>query len=226
MGDPNRNTRVAQLDGTPRRRYYTGGNLARAVAIEDLRATTHRRMPRFVLEYLEGGAEEEATLVRERTAYAEWLLHAAPAGRRLEAQPRDDDPRQRRGGAARRRADRAQRPVSPWRRHRARRRPPPTPACRSCRARCRTTPWRTSPRSPNLRHWWQLYVFGGDEVWQELLRRADARGLRGAGADHQHPDLRQPRVVDAHAWRRKTRPSRRRPCSKPRCIRAGSPRRC
>jgi (S)-mandelate dehydrogenase len=29
---------------------------------------------------------------------------------------------------------------------------------------------------PGLRHWWQLYVFGGDEVWQELLRRADACG--------------------------------------------------
>jgi (S)-mandelate dehydrogenase len=31
-------------------------------------------------------------------------------------------------------------------------------------------------RVPNLRHWWQLYVFGGDEVWQELLRRVDAAG--------------------------------------------------
>ena len=31
-------------------------------------------------------------------------------------------------------------------------------------------------RIPGLRHWWQLYVFGGDEVWQELLRRADAAG--------------------------------------------------
>jgi (S)-mandelate dehydrogenase len=27
-----------------------------------------------------------------------------------------------------------------------------------------------------LRHWWQLYVFGGDEIWQELLRRAEACG--------------------------------------------------
>jgi (S)-mandelate dehydrogenase len=27
-----------------------------------------------------------------------------------------------------------------------------------------------------VRHWWQLYVFGGDEVWQELLRRADRAG--------------------------------------------------
>jgi (S)-mandelate dehydrogenase len=27
-----------------------------------------------------------------------------------------------------------------------------------------------------VRHWWQLYVFGGDDVWQELLRRADRAG--------------------------------------------------
>jgi (S)-mandelate dehydrogenase len=27
-----------------------------------------------------------------------------------------------------------------------------------------------------VRHWWQLYVFGGDEVWQELVRRADNAG--------------------------------------------------
>jgi (S)-mandelate dehydrogenase len=27
-----------------------------------------------------------------------------------------------------------------------------------------------------LRHWWQLYVFGADEVWQEVIRRADAAG--------------------------------------------------
>jgi (S)-mandelate dehydrogenase len=30
--------------------------------------------------------------------------------------------------------------------------------------------------APGGRHWWQLYVFGGDEVWQELLRRADRAG--------------------------------------------------
>jgi (S)-mandelate dehydrogenase len=27
-----------------------------------------------------------------------------------------------------------------------------------------------------VRHWWQLYIFGGDEIWQELLRRADRAG--------------------------------------------------
>jgi (S)-mandelate dehydrogenase len=72
LGDPNRDLSTAQLDGTPRRRYYSGGNLARAVAIADLRARAHKRMPRFVLEYLEGGAEEEASLLRERTAFAQW----------------------------------------------------------------------------------------------------------------------------------------------------------
>jgi len=71
MGDPNRDVSIAQLEGTPRRRYYTGPDLARAVAIADLRARAHQRMPRFVLEYLEGGAEDEQTLKRERTAYAE-----------------------------------------------------------------------------------------------------------------------------------------------------------
>lgn len=45
---------VAQFDGTPRRRFYTGGDIARIEAIADIRARTHRLMPRFVLEYLEG----------------------------------------------------------------------------------------------------------------------------------------------------------------------------
>jgi (S)-mandelate dehydrogenase len=72
MADPNRHCSVAQLAGSPRRRYYAGADPARALAIEDLRAMTHRRLPRFVLEYLEGGAEEEATLAREREAYADW----------------------------------------------------------------------------------------------------------------------------------------------------------
>ena len=62
MADPDRSLHVAQLGGTPRRRYYSGRNPARAVAVEDLRAMAHKRMPRFVLEYLEGGAEETLSL--------------------------------------------------------------------------------------------------------------------------------------------------------------------
>src|SRR3546814_20334199 len=72
MADPNRHTSIAQLDGTPRRHLYSGPNLGRAHTIADLRARTHKLMPRFVLEYLEGGAEDEATLYREREAFAEW----------------------------------------------------------------------------------------------------------------------------------------------------------
>lgn len=63
---------TAQFRGHPRRPYYTGSSLARALTIEDLRARTHNRMPRFVLEYLEGGAEDEATLAREREVQSEW----------------------------------------------------------------------------------------------------------------------------------------------------------
>jgi len=63
---------IAQFHGHPRRSYYTGSNLERALTIEDLRARTHKRMPRFVLEYLEGGAEDEATLALAREALDEW----------------------------------------------------------------------------------------------------------------------------------------------------------
>ena len=62
MTPPNRHTALARLGGTPRRRYYAGRDLDRVKAIEDLRARTHRLMPGFVLENLEGGAKDEATL--------------------------------------------------------------------------------------------------------------------------------------------------------------------
>ena len=149
---------------------------ARAVAIADLRAMTHKRMPRFVLEYLEGGAEEEASLARDRTAYADWRFMPrqlvdvsqrsleAPVLGRPAPLPLVIAPTGLNGL------------FRPPRRHRAGAGGGAHSACRSCRARCRTTRWRTSAEVPNLRHWWQLYVFGGDEVWQELLRRADAAG--------------------------------------------------
>lgn len=51
---------------------HAGRNLGRAQGIDDLRAMAHARLPRFVLEYLEGGAEDEASLARDRTAYEQW----------------------------------------------------------------------------------------------------------------------------------------------------------
>lgn len=63
---------AAQFAGSPKRRFYVGSDLARARTIADLRARTHRRLPRFALEYLECGAEDEATLDRERAVFADW----------------------------------------------------------------------------------------------------------------------------------------------------------
>jgi (S)-mandelate dehydrogenase len=175
MPDPNGFASVAQLHGSPRRRYYTGADLRRAVAIADLRAMAHRRLPRFVLEYLEGGAEEEATLAAERAAYARWRftplqlvdvsrrslqtqLLGAPAPLPLVVAPTGLNGLFRRGGDI---------------------------ALAQAAARCgvpfvqstmSNDPLQAIARIPGLRHWWQLYVFGGEEVWQELLRRVDAAG--------------------------------------------------
>jgi (S)-mandelate dehydrogenase len=173
--DPNRHTAIAQLDGSPRRRYYAGHRLDRAVAVEDLRAMAHRRLPRFVLEYLEGGAEDEATLARERAAFAEWRftpLQLVDVSRRSLVTP------------VLGRTSSMPLVVAPtglnalfW--------PHADAALAQAAAQC-GVPFVQSTMSndtveevaavPGLRHWWQLYVFGGDEIWQELLRRVDAAG--------------------------------------------------
>ena len=175
MADPDRAASAAQLQGSPRRRYYSGRNPARAVAVEDLRAMAHRRLPRFVLEYLEGGAEEEASLQRERTAFGQWRFT-----------PRQLVDVSARSTCATILGRDAAMPlaIAPtglnglfW--HHA------DTALAQAAAQC-NVPFVQSTMSndtmedvaavPNLRHWWQLYVFGGEEVWQELVRRADAAG--------------------------------------------------
>jgi (S)-mandelate dehydrogenase len=175
-GEPNRHTSLAQLGGTPSRRYYTGSDPARAVALSDLRAMAHKRLPRFALEYLEGGAEDEATMLRERTAYAGWRfmprtladvshrsLEVEMLGRRA-AMPVVISPTgfnsiiHARGDCALARA--ALRAGVPF--------------VQSTMSN--DTVEDVAMAAPGVRHWWQLYVFGGDEVWQELLRRADRAG--------------------------------------------------
>ncbi|QBR02874.1 alpha-hydroxy acid oxidase [Paraburkholderia pallida] len=56
------------------RRHYAGGDLARALTIEDLRHMARRRLPRFLFEYVDGGAEDEVTLHRNRHAFANLAL--------------------------------------------------------------------------------------------------------------------------------------------------------
>ena len=166
---------AAQLCGSPRRRFYSGHDLDRVRTIEDLRAMAHARLPRFVLEYLEGGAEGEASLDRDRAAYADWWfvprqlvdvshrslqtqILGAPAALPVVVAPTGLN------GLFLHHADtllaRAAAQAG-------------IPFVQSTMSNDRM---EEVAQVPNLRHWWQLYVFGGDEVWQELLRRADACG--------------------------------------------------
>lgn len=166
---------LAQLDGSPRRQFYTGRNLDRVRSIDDLRARAHQLMPRFVLEYLEGGAGEEAALARERQAFGEWRvlprtlsdeshrstvcailrkeaslpLMVAPTGLNGIFMRRADSALAR--GAAKAGVPFIQSTMSNER-------------------------MEEVAKVPGLRHWWQLYVFGPDEIWQELVDRAAGTG--------------------------------------------------
>jgi (S)-mandelate dehydrogenase len=57
-----------------RRRYYRGRDFRRALTIEELRGIARRRLPGFALEYLEGAAEDEITLRRNRAVFEKILF--------------------------------------------------------------------------------------------------------------------------------------------------------
>lgn len=57
-----------------RRRAFRRGPLERALNIADLRALAQTRVPHFAFEYVEGGAEDEATLAANRSAFGRWRL--------------------------------------------------------------------------------------------------------------------------------------------------------
>ena len=175
---------VAQLDGSPRRRYYTGGDIARVQAINDLRARAHKLMPRFALEYLEGGAGEEATLARERESFAEWrvmphtLVDEAHRDMTTAIIGRDAPlplvvaPTGLAGvfmrGADTALAQGASRSGVPF-----------------IQSTMSNERMEDVAKVPGLRHWWQLYVFGEEAIWQELVDRA-AGFVRDALAVDQH----------------------------------------
>ena len=165
-----------QLEGSPRRRLYAGPGLDRVQAVADLRARTHKLMPRFVLEYLEGGAEDEATLAREREVFGEWrfvprqlvdVSHRSieaevlgrPAPMPLAIAPTGLN------GLFMRHGDTALAQGA------AKIGVPFTQGTMS------NDRMEEVAKVEGLRHWWQLYIFGSDEIWQELLRRAEACGV-------------------------------------------------
>ncbi|HZT87116.1 MAG TPA: alpha-hydroxy acid oxidase [Stellaceae bacterium] len=165
----------ALLAGHPLRRYYRGRNLERAQTIEDLRAMAHRRLPRFALEYLEGGGEDEASLARNLAVLREWRFQhrsfvdvsrrdlstvlferrstlpfaIAPTGLNGVFWPHAD--LQLAEAAAEAGIPFAQSTMSNDR-------------------------METVARAPGLRYWWQLYVFGPPRVWEALVDRARNAG--------------------------------------------------
>jgi (S)-mandelate dehydrogenase len=54
-----------------KRRPFTGRDCDHALTIADLREIARRRVPGFAFEYVEGGAEDEATLHRNREAFSQ-----------------------------------------------------------------------------------------------------------------------------------------------------------
>jgi (S)-mandelate dehydrogenase len=165
----------AVLGRKPRRRFYAGRDLGRAVTVEDLRAMAHRRLPRFALEYLEAGAEDEATLERNLAALAEWRfvhrslvdvsrrdasirlfgrdmampLAIAPTGLNELFWPHADL----------RLAEAAAEAGVPF-----------------AQSTMSNDPMARVARVPGLRYWWQLYVFGPEEVRDRLIEEARANG--------------------------------------------------
>lgn len=53
------------------RRYHAGPDFRRAHSIAELASMARQRLPHFAWEYLEGGAEEELTLKRNRQAFSD-----------------------------------------------------------------------------------------------------------------------------------------------------------
>ena len=51
------------------RRPFSGSDIARTLNVADLRELARRRLPRFVFEYVDGGAEDEVTLRGNRAAF-------------------------------------------------------------------------------------------------------------------------------------------------------------
>ena len=52
-----------------KRRLYYGRDVHRALSIAELRAMARRRLPHFAFEYIDGGAEDELTLRRNRSVF-------------------------------------------------------------------------------------------------------------------------------------------------------------
>ncbi len=165
----------AQLGNSPQRSLYGGHDPASAVTVDDLRAMAHRFLPGFALAYLEGGAGEEQTLARNLAALAAWRLvprALVDVSRRSTATTLFGRPLPVplviaptglnglfRAGADRMLAEAAAEAGIPF-----------TQSTMSNLA------MEDVGAGLDLRHWWQLYVFGPQSVWEQMVARAEQAG--------------------------------------------------
>lgn len=159
----------------PGRRLYAGTNPERAVSIADLRAMARKRLPNFALEYLEGGSEEEASLARNRTAFADWRFvlralvdveHVTTAkslfGREMPL-PLVVAPTGLNGiFLAKADVELARAAAEAG-----------VPFAQSTMS---NETMESVSEVSELRHWWQLYVFGPPDVYHALIKRAEQAG--------------------------------------------------
>lgn len=157
------------------RRFYSGRDPARAIEIGDLRAMARRRIPTFAFEYLEGGAEAELTLKRNRSVYDRIGLMprmlrpttgtslgteifgtpvpipmaVAPTGLNGLQWPKADVALARAAAAA---------------------------GIPFTQSSVSNDPLEEVAAVPGLRHWMQLYVFRSQEAVEMLVSRAEAAG--------------------------------------------------
>lgn len=159
------------------RRFYSGSDLSRIHSIEELAALARRRLPHFAWEYLAGGAEQEWTLARNRSAFAglglrsRTLVPCQPpvTGRRLLRQSlarpmligptgfngmlhRDADIHLARAATAR-----------------------GLPFCLSTVSNASLE--RIKAEVPGVNLWFQLYAMRDAAVQEDLLRRAEQAGV-------------------------------------------------
>ncbi|HWG80978.1 MAG TPA: alpha-hydroxy acid oxidase [Stellaceae bacterium] len=165
----------AVLEDSPRRRFRRSGGVSRAITVEDLRAMAHRRLPDFALEYLEGGAEDEAAVTRNVAAWSQWrLTHRSLVDverrdvsrilfERPMAMPVAVAPTGLNGvfwpHADLRLAEAAAEAGVPF-----------------AQSTMSNDRMERVARVPGLRYWWQLYVFGPTEVRNTLIDRARNAG--------------------------------------------------
>lgn len=57
-----------------KRSFYTGQDIRRAQSIDELREIARKRVPNFCFEYVEGGAEDENTLRRNREVFSRFAF--------------------------------------------------------------------------------------------------------------------------------------------------------